>query len=444
MKQNKYLESPVPSDSMPKGIPYIIGNELAERFSFYGMKTILVVFMTKYLMDSSGKPSILSEADAKVYYHLFVTLAYFFPIIGSLISDIFLGKYKTIITLSIVYCLGHLALALDDTRIGLSIGLTLIAIGSGGIKPCVSAHVGDQFGVQNSHLLSKVFGWFYFSINLGAFVSSLLTPILLNNYGPHLAFGIPGLLMLLATIIFWVGRYKFIHIHAGGVHFFKETLSKDGLVALGKIIIIFFFVSMFWSLFEQTGSSWVLQANKMDRVLFGIEWLPSQIQAANPILVMLFIPVFSYLIYPMLQKVLPLNAPRKILIGLFITTFSFIIIALIEEEISLGHKPNIIWQIIAYIIITSAEVMVSVTTLEFFYTQAPNKMKSFMMSFYLLSVSLGNAFTSLVNYFIQNKDGSLILQGAEYYWFFAILMIIFSLLFIIVAIKYKEKSYIQE
>ena len=114
-----------------------------------------------------------------------------------------------------IYCLGHLALALDDTRVGLSIGLTLIAIGSGGIKPCVSAHVGDQFGTANQHLLAKVFMWFYFSINLGAFLSTIATPWLLANYGPHLAFGVPGILMALATLFFWMGRKVFIHIPAG-------------------------------------------------------------------------------------------------------------------------------------------------------------------------------------------------------------------------------------
>ena len=95
-------------------------------------------------------------------------------------------------------------LSLDDTRFGLSIGLGLIAMGSGGIKPCVSAHVGDQFGKTNSHLLEKVFSWFYFSINFGAFFSTLATPLLLEKYGPNVAFGIPGVLMFIATFVFWI------------------------------------------------------------------------------------------------------------------------------------------------------------------------------------------------------------------------------------------------
>ena len=168
----------------------------------------------------------MSEGDAKVWYHLFNSAVYFTPLLGAIIADAFFGKYKTIIGLSLVYCAGHLALALDETRLGLTVGLTLIAIGAGGIKPCVSAHVGDQFGKTNGHLLSKFFAWFYFSINFGAFLSQIMTPVLLDRYGPHVAFGVPGGLMLLATIVFWMGREKFIHIPAGGMGFLKETFKS--------------------------------------------------------------------------------------------------------------------------------------------------------------------------------------------------------------------------
>ena len=188
------LTAPVPSKEMPRGIPYIVTNEAAERFSFYGMKGILIIFMTKYLMDSSGARAPMTEGEATTWFHLFNSAVYFTPLLGAIVADAFLGKYKTIVSLSIVYCLGHLALALDETRLGLSIGLTLIAIGAGGIKPCVSAHVGDQFGKTNGHLLSKIFGWFYFSINLGAFASMLVIPWLLDRYGASVAFAVPKLL----------------------------------------------------------------------------------------------------------------------------------------------------------------------------------------------------------------------------------------------------------
>ena len=239
---NNYLTAPRASKKIPKGIPYIIGNELAERFSFYGMKCILIIFMTKYLMDSSGSLSPMNKEDATYWYHLFTSAVYFTPLIGAIIADTFFGKYKTIISLSIVYCLGHLALAMDETRIGLSIGLTLISIGAGGIKPCVSAHVGDQFGKTNSHLLEKIFSWFYLSINLGAFISTILTPILLDKYGPSVAFGIPGGLMLIATWVFWLGRKVFIHIPPGGMGFIRETFSLTGIKSISRLFIIYLFI----------------------------------------------------------------------------------------------------------------------------------------------------------------------------------------------------------
>ena len=151
----RYRTTPLAESTTPKGIPYIIGNEAAERFSFYGMRAILVVFMTQYLVSASGKPDYMSADEAKGWFHLFVSAVYFTPLLGALISDGLLGKYKTIILLSLVYTAGHFALSLDDTRTGLAIGLGLIALGAGGIKPCVSAHVGDQFSSANSHMFPE-------------------------------------------------------------------------------------------------------------------------------------------------------------------------------------------------------------------------------------------------------------------------------------------------
>jgi POT family proton-dependent oligopeptide transporter len=370
------------------------------------MKAILVIFMTKYLMDKDGNSAPMVEEEATTWFHLFNSAVYFTPLLGAIVADAFLGKYKTIISLSIVYCLGHLALALDETRLGLSVGLTLIAIGAGGIKPCVSAHVGDQFGKTNGHLLTKIFGWFYFSINLGAFASQIMTPIFLDRYGPHVAFGVPGGLMLLATVVFWMGRREFVHIPAGGVGFLKETFSKEGLKIIGRLCIIYLFVAMFWALFDQSGSKWVLQADRMDRNWLGIEWLPSQINAINPVMIMVFIPIFTWLIYPGLTKVFPLTPLRKIGIGFFVAVPSFLIPAWIETQINGGELPSIIWQLLAYIFLTAAEVFISITALEFSYTQAPKKMKSLILGFFLMSVSMGNLFTAGVNHFMKNDPPS--------------------------------------
>ena len=404
---SKYRTAPMPITTMPKGIPYIIGNEAAERFSFYGMKTILFTFMTSTLMyvEGSSLNSNMSTPEATFYVHLFVWAVYFLSFFGAILSDVLLGKYLTIMSLSIVYCVGHGVLAfMGITGVPihwLAIGLILISIGSGGIKPCVSAHVGDQFGKTNSHLLTKIFGWFYFSINMGAFASTLLTPLLLRWYGPHWAFGVPGVLMLIATIAFWMGRKVFIHVPPGGSQaFFGEAFSKSGLVTIGKIIAIFLFAIPFWALFDQTGSRWISQAENMDRRWLGIDWLPEQFQAFNPLMIMAFIPLFQYVVYPQINRFFKLTPLRKITIGFFLMAGAFSIVAFTQQMIDAGERPSFGWQVLAYVVLTSAEVMVSITFLEFSYTQAPRKMKSLIMALFLMTVAFGNLLTAVVNMYI--------------------------------------------
>ena len=436
-----YLHAPPPSSSLPAGIPFIVANEAAERFSYYGMRAILVVFMTGYLLDAQGNAAPMADAEARGWYHLFVSAAYATPLLGAVLADALLGKYRTIILLSLVYCAGHLALALDHTRLGLAVGLGLIAVGAGGIKPCVSAHVGDQFGYANRHLLSAVFGWFYFALNFGAFVSMLLTPWLMREMGAGVAFAIPGLLMLAATLVFWSGRYRFVHIPPAGGRFIRQVFSRDGLRVLGRLGLIYLCVAMFWALFDQTGSAWVLQAQHMDRNLMGIEVLPAQIQAANPLLVLLLIPLFAYVVYPAIDRVWKLTELRKIGLGMFVTVAAFAVSAWIQLRIDHGLTPSIAWQLLAYLVLTAAEVMVSITCLEFSYTQAPRAMKSFVMAFFMISIAAGNLFTSVVNFLIGDGER---LAGVDYYIFFTGLMLVTAVLFTLVAQFYQGETCLQE
>ena len=276
----------------------------------------------------------MTEAAANEKVHYFNTFVYATPFLGALLADAFFGKYRIIVWLSIVYCMGHATLAfmgeVGDAKWLLFAGLALISLGAGGIKPCVSAHVGDQFGKSNSHHLPRIFNIFYFSINLGAFISMLLTPWLLKWYGPHLAFGIPGVLMALATFVFWLGRKRFVHVPAGGMEFVRETFSPHGLRSLVKLIPLVSLIAMFWSLFDQTGSSWIFQALDMDRNLFGQEWLPSQIQSINSLFVLTFIPIFTFILYPRISRVWNLTPLRKISIGLFLMTAAFSLTSLIQ------------------------------------------------------------------------------------------------------------------
>jgi proton-dependent oligopeptide transporter, POT family len=446
MATAKILTAPEPTKGMPRGIPYIIGNEAAERFSYYGMRTILVVFMTQYLLGADGSLDVMTKEEAKGWYHLFGSAVYALPALGAIISDAWWGKYNTILRVSIIYCLGHLALALDETRLGLTVGLTLIAIGSGGIKPCVTAHVGDQFGKENQHLLDRVIGWFYFSINFGSFFATLLTPWLLKVYGPHVAFGLPGLLMLVATGLFWKGRTKYAHIPPKGMGFVKEAFSPAGLRAIGKLVLLMLFLAPYYALFEQQGSSWILQAKKMDLSLPIIgELLPSQVHAANPLLVMLYVPLFEFVLYPAVGKFVTVTPLRKIGSGFFLVAASFVVCAHVETLILAGERPTIWWQLLAYALMTAGEVLVSVTSLAFFYTQAPLKMKSAIMSVKMFAVSLGNLVTAGVNFLIMSADGETSkLPGASYYLFFVGMMMLTALLFIPMARAYNVNSFMQD
>ncbi len=449
-------ESPL---EFPRQTKFIVGNEVCERFGYYGMRSILVVFMLNTLR--------MHQQDAEAVYHLFVAGVYLLPLLGAYLSDRILGKYYTIFTLSIVYCLGHLSLALWETKVGLYFGLSLIALGAGGIKPCVSAFVGDQFSTKNESLLKKVFDLFYWTINFGAFFSTLLIPFVLVRWGSKLAFGIPGILMVIATLIFWFGRKQYVHIspttgdgvprlmpivlyairHRSakqkGQNFLDVARTRfpveavEAAQSVVAIIKVFATVSIFWALYDQNASSWVLQAQKMDLNCWGIHLEAAQLQALNPILVMLLIPFFGVVIYPAIERCgIRLTPLRKMATGMVLAGFSFVVVGVLQTAIDSGWTVSVMWQMIPYLILTCAEIMISITGLEFAYTQAPKSMKSTIMSFWLLTVFVGN----LLDATIAELN---VFQGAMYFYFFAGLMFLVSIIFICSAARYRVRTFAQ-
>jgi len=449
-------------NKFPQQIKYIVGNEACERYSYYGMRSILTVFMIQVLL--------MQEAEATSTYHLFAGACYLFPLLGAYLSDRIWGKYKTILYLSLVYCLGHAVLSIWETKLGLYWGLGLIALGSGGIKPCVSAHVGDQFKANQQHLLKKVYELFYFMINFGSFFSTLVTPWTLKAYGPSVAFGIPGVLMLIATFVFWLGRNEFVHVpptksdghglfpvlksafkfsktRAPGQSFLDGALKEhsqeqvDAVKAVYDIAKLFSMITIFWALFDQHGSSWVIQAMNMNLVFMGMEFEASQIAAWNPIMVMGLIPLFSMGIYPLLDKLNITSTPiKRMTLGMFTAALSFAIIGALQIWMdSSSDKINVMWQFFPYLVITMAEVMISITGLEFAYTQAPRAMKSSIMSIWLLTVFFGNlitAYVSKVNFFPIASSG--------YFMFFAVLMGLSAIVFWYIGANYKVKNYMEK
>jgi POT family proton-dependent oligopeptide transporter len=380
-------------ERMPPGIPFIVGNEFAERFCYYGINAILTVYMTRFLL--------LGDAEATTYHSLFKAGAYFFPLIGAIVSDVFWGKFRTIMVFSLAYVAGCTVVALVPGREGLVCGLLLVAFGTGGIKPCVSTNVGDQFTGKNQHLIERAFSYFYLAINAGSSISIFFCPVLLNKYGPKLAFGVPASMMFVATVVFWLGRNNYAHVPPAGKAWLRDVLSGDGLRTIGRLAVIYIFIACWWALWDQSnGQTWTLQAESslMDKNLgFGLVLLPAQIQVVNGLLILGAVPVFTFVIYPAMGKLFTVTPLRKIGIGIFTMAAAFAIVSWIEKRIQGGHSVSAWWQIVAYVVLTASEILVSINGLEFSYKQAPLKMKSFVMSLFLLAVSVGNAMTAVVN-----------------------------------------------
>lgn len=264
--------------ALPSQSRYIIGTEACERFSFYGMKSILMLYMTGHLL--------MSDNWATAILHVFVGMVYLLPLAGAWLADKVWGRYKTILYISLLYCVGHGVLATADLfhtiearRYILMAGLFIIALGAGGIKPCVSAFMGDQIPDKSPQLMTKAFNAFYWAINLGSFFSFLVIPAMEQHYGYSWAFAVPGIFMGIATFVFWLGRKKyhrilpersngragfwkvlFIILFHGG---WKSAEERCGAAAVEdarhilKILSIFAFIIPFWSIFDQTASSWV-------------------------------------------------------------------------------------------------------------------------------------------------------------------------------------------
>ncbi len=461
--------------TFPRSIPYIIGNEAAERFSFYGMRNILVAFLASQFFDAL--PESERGPAARQVFHTFVMGVYFFPLIGGFIADRFFGRYATILWVSLVYCVGHLLLALfDDVPNGFYAGLFLIAMSSGGIKPCVSAFVGDQFDSSQRSLARVVFDGFYWVINFGSFFATLLAPILLARWGPSVAFGVPGVLMALATFIFWLGRNTYVKVaptpsdpraptrlawtlltdHPSGraalwlagagalaslvcgtwlgpipalclalvtilgttsITLWKLLPTDDGdediaaLRSILRLLLLFALVTPFWSLFDQKASTWVLQAGHMTLPSFMTS--ASQMQSLNPLLVMLLIPINNLVLYPLIRRLGVEPTPlRRMTVGIALSGFAWIVVGCMQLWIDGGATLSIAWQILPYAILTLGEVLVSATGLEFAYSQAPMNAKGTLMSFWSLSVTVGNLWVLLVDAALKRDSVSVAVSAA--------------------------------
>jgi proton-dependent oligopeptide transporter, POT family len=452
----------------PPQIRYIIGNEACERFSFYGMRNILVVFLAGYLF--TDLPADVRDTRARQVFHLFVFLAYLTPLLGGWLADRFWGKYRTILWLSLLYCGGHACLAFfDHDRTGFYAGLFLIALGAGGIKPTISAFVGDQLSGAQKSQAAIVYGAFYWSINLGSLAASLLIPKLLRHFGPSVAFGLPGVLMLASTVIFWLGRRHYYvapptgpnpdslgnvlwtalrnrkRSAAAGRSLLDGALEShprvavEGARAMLRIVRIFAFIPFFWALFDQKASAWVLQARRMDREIGPFTFEPAQLQFINPALIMILIPVMTAFVYPLVARVGIRPTPlRRMTVGMFMAGLAFVLTALIERRLDQGEQLSVLWQLGPYVALTISEILVSVSGLEFAYTQAPPAMKGTIMSLWLLTTAVGNLVVAL----LASKLN--VFSGAGAFMFYAILVSLAGVGLALVARRHVNADFFRE
>ncbi|XP_024862753.1 solute carrier family 15 member 2 [Kryptolebias marmoratus] len=359
----------------PLSICFIVVNEFCERFSYYGMKAVLTLYFLNYL----GWDKDLSTA----IYHAFSGLCYFTPILGALIADSWLGKFKTIIYLSIVYVIGHVVKSVGaipsvgnkDAHIALSmLGLILIAFGTGGIKPCVAAFGGDQFDEEHLKERQKFFSIFYMSINAGSLLSTLITPILRGGvkcFGEDcyaLAFGVPAALMMVALVVFIAGsgmykrnppqgnillqvgncvgfaiknRWKSSKSDPKRKHWldwaedkYSKRLIQEIKMVL-RVLVLYIPLPMFWALFDQQGSRWTLQATRMN-LAFGDSFTiqPDQMQMLNALMILLFVPIFDLIVYPLVGlcrvNITPL---RKMATGMVFAALAFGAATLVEVNV---------------------------------------------------------------------------------------------------------------
>src|SRR5216684_4185315 len=448
---------------LPRAIKYIIGNEACDRFSFYGMSTILVPYMQQFLGWEHNR--------AEGWFHDFVFAAYAMSVIGGWLSDRFFGRYRTILWLSYGYVLGHAVLAAGDLGFrvpALFIGLTLIVIGQSGIKPNLSAFVGDQFRQDEQHLLDRVYSWFYFAINVGSATSQLVTPWLLAgcafgafklcaNSATAWGFGVPGLLMAAALVIYLLGRNEYVKVPPSGrdPHGFLAVLRTrlfegeeaarrihgdtrvEGMRSVFRIALVFLPIVAFWALYFQYGSSWFNQAEQMNRDVFGWHMESAQMEALNAILILILVPSFAYGVYPALERAgLKITLLHRMAAGMFLAVPAFLSAAMIQRWIERGAHPHIAWQVIQYVLIAIAETLVSVTALEFAYSQAPRAMKGTIMSLWFLTLGAGSFVTSLVarNVTFAARSG--------YFLFWASLMFAAAVVFAIAAALYKPVAFV--
>jgi dipeptide/tripeptide permease len=370
----------------PPAFWFIFWGEFAERCSYYGMRAILPLYLTQVLHFSAN--------DASPIYFGFKMAVYLLPLLGGFLADRYFGKYWTLVGFSVPYVMGHFILGIENTT-ALFIALSLLALGSGVIKPNIPTLLGltyDQQRPGQERLLSAAFRWFYFSVNVGGVISTFTLPLIRDKFSYQAAFQFPAWLMVGALAVFACGK-RFYAVETPGAVRYSADERRQQWQTLSTLAGVFLLMVFFWVAYEHNDSLWVYFCRDyVDLSVpgWGTKAAPDQLQFINGLFVLIFIPgltLFFRLADPDQRRFTP---ARRMLIGFVVTAAASGIMSAAGFFAQNGQKISILWMALAYIVLTLGEVLVYSTGLELSYTHAPKSMKGFIAGCFMVTNMLGN------------------------------------------------------
>lgn len=371
----------------PKGLYLLFSVEMWERFSFYGMKALLMLYMTKYFLFSDEK--------AGHTFGWYTGLVYLTPLLGGYIADRYIGARKSILIGGILMALGHFAMAFP----GLSffyLALGLLILGNGFFKPNISTIVGQLYEKDDPRR-DGGFTIFYMGINLGAFFAPLVCGTLGEKYSWHLGFGVAGVGMVLGLTLYMIFQNKYlgdlgkkavVSKNINNEKIENKPLTKVEKQRIAVIFVLSGFGVFFWSAFEQAGSSLTLFAERsINRVIPILNWeMPaSYFQSINPLLIFILAPIFSKMWTKLAEKGKDPSVPIKFAIALQLLALGFLMM-IPASYLFLSYGPvSLLWLVGVYFLHTIGELCLSPVGLSMVSRLAPAKFASLLMGTWFLS-----------------------------------------------------------
>jgi len=384
----------------PKGLSILFFTEMWERFSFYGMRAILVLYLTRETLgDNPGLG--WTSAEALVLYGWYTMLVYVMSIPGGIIADKWLGQKKTVFLGGLLIAAGQLTLAVNN-MVSFYTGLILIISGVGCLKPNISTMVGGLYK-QGDPRRDSGFTIFYIGINIGAATAPLLVGYIGEVYGWHYGFGLAGIGMLIGQVVYLWGQK---HLKDVGNFIpapkLEGTKTNKPLTKIEKdrvivLLISFLIVIVFWAAYEQAGGLMnIYTHDKINRELLGFEIPASLFQSVPAIFVIIFGTAVASFWSKRQQKGKESSSLFKMAIGTMVMGTGFLMMTGAAIEAQSGAKAMLIWLILSYLLQVIGELSISPVALSFITKLAPLKYASIMMGVYFAATGLGNKLAGLV------------------------------------------------